>query len=201
MGRKLSKTEDEKKTQGRALKEYREKKGLSQEKLYDLLFPSDDDDMESFGMDSQYKRSYICNWEIKRGIPDKYIDRVAQVLEVPRLYLSGIDITANLKKAQNDTSEMIGIYISLLGLSKHSIIPVMSSDKSLLNHLDNASPVFADTIQHIFMNTDDYDSFVYAVKIDDDIYDLASLEKMIRATISTIDNTVDNMLMLTASIS
>ena len=96
---------------------------------------------------------------------------------------------------------MIGIYISLLGLSKHSIIPVISSDISLLNHLDNASPIFADTIQHIFMNTDDYDSFVYAVKIDDDIYDLASLEKMIRATINTIDSTVDNMLMLTASIS
>ena len=181
------------KKQGALLKQYREAKGLSQEALYDLIFPDDK-------RHSDYKRPYISTWETQRGIPKNYIDNVARALNIPRSYLLGSDIASSIKKIQNDTVEQIGIYINILRASKHRVEPMISSDKRLLDQMGDASSAFSGAIQHLYINTGDWNSFVYAVRIDDNVFDLASLEKMISAAMNTIDTIVDNML-LTASIS
>ena len=76
--------------------------------------------------------------------------------------------------------------------------PLKSADMKHIELIDeDSSGIFGATIQHAFEDCKlDQNEYIFAVKIDNNVYDIGTLEKLINATLSNIETITDNTLLV-----
>lgn len=198
MNEKLTNSSQKMLTQKERLDTARKNKNLSQAQLYDLLFPDNDKSYD-------YKKAYIAMWN-KRGIANNHIDEVARILGVTVGWLSGTDPYMNLpeklssttNEVYSDTISNIEFFIQILKWSGHKMKPLKSADMKHIELIDeDSSGIFGSTIQHAFEDCKlDQNEYIFAVQIDNNVYDIGTLEKLINATLSNIETITDNTLLV-----